>query len=134
MGDEVVEVRVEGKPLLGLASESEFAPPSGASLRLLPHFDCYLRGFHPRQELAAGFEQRAAGGTGRVPILLIDGAVAGVWERRPRGPRVEVCVEPFRRLTTELRRELEREVERVGAVMEANPRLVLGEVQLRPHL
>jgi hypothetical protein len=134
LGDEVVEVRVEGKPLLKLASDSLLAPPSGASLRLLPHFDCYLRGFHPRQELAAGYEERAAGGTGRVPILLIDGVVAGVWERRPRGPRVEVRVEPFRRLTTQLRRELEREVKRVGAVMGSDAQLVLGEVHLRPHL
>jgi hypothetical protein len=134
LADEIVEVRVEGQPLLKLASESQLPPPSGASLRLLPHYDCYLRGFHPRPELAAGYEQRAAGGTGRVPILLIDGLVAGVWERRPRGPRVEVRVEPFRRLTTQLRRELEREVERVGAVMGADPQLVLGEVHLRPHL
>ena len=47
---------------------------------------------------------------------------------------MEVRVEPFRRLATQLLRELEREVERVGAVMEADPQLVLGEVHLRPHL
>jgi Winged helix DNA-binding domain len=134
LGDEIVEVRVEGKPLLDLAGQSQLTPRSGASLRLLPHFDCYLRGFHPRQELAAGHEERAAGGTGRVPILLIDGVVAGVWERRSRGSRLEVRVDPFGRLTRELRRELEQEVERVGAVMEAEPQLVIGEVQVRPHL
>jgi hypothetical protein len=134
LGGEIVEVRVEGKPLLQLADESRLTPPSGGSLRLLPHFDCYLRGFHPRHELVAEHKQRAAGGTGQFPVLLIDGMVAGVWERRSRGRRLEVRVEPFRRLTSELRRELEREVTRVGAVMEAEPQLILGEVQVRPHL
>lgn len=132
--EELGEVRVEGKPFLLPAADAELNFPSTAApVRLLPHFDCYLRGFHPREQLVDGHAERAAGGTGRFPILLVDGAVAGVWERRPQGRRLEVRVEPYQRLTSEQLGELEQEVARIGAILEAESRLVLGPVEVRPH-
>jgi hypothetical protein len=106
------------------------------SVRLLPHFDCYLRGFFPRDRLAARLvRDRAAGGTGNVPVLLVDGMVAGVWERRPAGKRrIRVRVDAFENLDRAQRRELEAEAGRVGRILGADAELELGEVAVRPHL
>jgi hypothetical protein len=84
--------------------------------------------------LVAGHRDRAAGGTGRFPVLLIEGAVGGVWTRRQRGRRLEVRVEPFGRLNASLRRQLEGEVARVGAILESEPELIIGPVEVRAHL
>src|SRR5688500_2608466 len=136
LGDEVEEVDVEGYRCLRLRDE---APPTRAkaSVRLLPHFDCYLRGFHPRAQLMAGGieRERASGGTGTVPVLLVDGAVAGVWQgsRTTRGGG-EIVVEAFTPLSVPHRRELERACARIGQVAGGEPTLRLGTVAIRPHL
>ena len=139
MSGELVEVSVEGERLLMPAEDAEGHPeldedPEGGSVSLLPHFDCYLRGFHPRAQLLAGHRERAGGGTGQFPILLIDGQVAGVWERRRRGRRLEIRVDPFRRLSGQLSRQLQREAARIGAFDEMEVELTTGTVEVRAHL
>lgn len=134
MRGELEEVVVEGKRLLQLPAES-FDPDGAAEVRLLPHFDAYLRGFHPRTELVLDdHAKRAAGGTGRFPVLLLDGRVAGVWERRARGRRLSVRVDAFVPLRKRQLRELEAEAARVGRVLEAEAELELGDVEVRAHL
>ena len=49
-----------------------------------------------------------------VPVLLIDGIVRGVWDRRDRGGRIEIGVQPAGKLSSAHRRALEIEVERIG--------------------
>ena len=141
MGGELVEVSVEGEPLLMPAGDAETlgdegpeAAAASGSLRLLPHFDCYLRGFHPRAQLHAGHADRAAGGTGRFPVLLVDGQVAGVWERRQRGRRLEIRVDAFRRLDRGLSQQLRREAARIGAFDGMEAELTAGPVEVRAHL
>jgi hypothetical protein len=135
MREELAEVSVEGQTLLLPAEDADAdAGPGGDSVRLLPHFDCYLRGFHPRPELLGGHGDRAAGGTGRFPVLLIDGQVAGVWERRRRGRRLEVRVDVFGRLGRQLSRQLELEAARIGAFDEMEAELTTGPVEVRAHL
>jgi hypothetical protein len=139
MGDEVVQVTVEGERLLMAAEDTETGPdteaaPAGGSLSLLPHFDAYLRGFHPRSQLLGRHGELAAGGTGRFPVLLVDGQLAGVWERRQRGRRVEITVDAFRRLGGQLSRQLRREAERIAAFDEMELELTMGAVEVRAHL
>jgi Winged helix DNA-binding domain len=137
LGDEVVEVGVEGERLLALAEDADCQgddSPVDDSVRLLPHFDCYLRGFHPRSQLVGDHRDRAAGGTGRFPVLLVDGQVAGVWERRKRGRRVEVRIDAFRRLSRRQARELEAEAARIGAFDDAEVEVIRGAVEVRAHL
>jgi hypothetical protein len=49
-----------------------------------------------------------------------------MWERRQRGRRIELRVEPFMRLTAAQRRQLEAEAVRIGAFFDAKIALALG--------
>jgi hypothetical protein len=66
-------------------------------------------------------------------VLLVDGVVGGVWHQRRSGRNLAITVEPLRELTATQRRQLEDEVELVGAVMEAKPTLAVGTVTVGPH-
>jgi hypothetical protein len=135
LGGDVVQVDVEGYRCLAVASDLAAAlPDAGGSVRLLPHFDCYLRGFHPREQLVGGWAERSARGTGEVPVLVVEGMVAGVWERKPRGRRLEVTVESFQKLSAAERLSLEAEARRIGEILEAETTLAVGTVAIRPHL
>ena len=130
------ESNVEGDELWQLAGDE--APRSGAAgvVRLLPYFDAYGVGCHPRDRLfigRAGERALARGQAGNYPLLLIDGLVAGVWHQRRTGSRLAVTVEPFRRLTSNERRALEEQVERIGQIQEATPSLAIGTVTVGPH-
>lgn len=109
-------------------------PPRG--VWLLPYFDAFVVGCHPRSELFPGraAERALSGGqAGNFPVVLVDGVVAGVWHQRRSGRRIAVTVETFAELTARQRRELEDRVERVGAVMEGRAELALGPVAVGPH-
>ena len=67
------------------------------------------------------------------PVLLVDGVVGGVWHQRRSGRGLAVTVEPLRELTAPQRRQLDDEVDLVGAVMEATPTLTVGTVPVGPH-
>jgi len=146
LGDEVIEVDVEGHRTSMLAADAALSPMAvHDSLRLLPQFDCYVVGGHPRHALipalAAGRAPAYAGGwvktarqaravlAGPMPVLLIDGVVAGVWQRRRRGNRVDVRVEPFVPLTNRQHERLEEEVTRIGEILQASPALSLGPIR-----
>jgi len=62
------------------------------------------------------------GATG-VPVLLVDGWVAGVWERTKRGKVTEIVVEPTRPLSRIQSDALAAEVSRIGAFLDAEARL-----------
>jgi len=109
----------------------------GGGLRLLPHFDAYAVGCHPRDQVFPGAAAERAlsrGQAGNVAVVLLDGVVAGVWHQRRRTRRVTITVEPFVRLTAPLRRQLDAQVARIGAFLEATPDLVIGEITAGRHL
>lgn len=110
------------------------AVPGG--VRLLPYFDAYTVGCHPRELLFPGVaaERALSGGqAGNHPVLLIAGTVAGVWHQRRSGRAIDITVEPFERLTKARQRELEAQVRRVGEILEGEPRLTVGTVTARGH-
>ena len=111
-------------------------PPRG--VRLLPYFDGYAVGCHPRERLfpgpAAARALSPTGQAGTFPVLLVDGTVAGVWHQRRSGRRLSVTVEPLRRLTAAQRRELSAGVDRIGAFHGAPADLTVGTVTARSHL
>jgi hypothetical protein len=106
-------------------------------VRLLPYFDAYVVGSHPRDRLFPGLaaERALAGGqAGPVPVLLIDGVVRGIWHQRRSGRRIAITVEPFVTLSARQRSALDEQVERVGAIMEGVPELTIGTVTAGKHL
>jgi hypothetical protein len=86
----------------------------------LPHYDCYVIGAGTPGRQRSHLVPEAAGkrifdrGAGPFPVVLIDGVAAGTWSRKERGKRLEIRVEPFRRLTAAERDELRAEADRIG--------------------
>jgi hypothetical protein len=106
------------------------------SVLLLPYFDAYTVGCHPRRLLFPGVAADRAmnhGGAGNFAVLLVDGTVAGIWHHRLSGRRVRIVVEPFLRLTAAGRRELDEQVARVSDILEAKPELTIGAVTVSAH-
>jgi hypothetical protein len=109
-------------------------PPGG--VRLLPYFDAYVVGSHPREEVFPGraFERALSGGqAGNFPVVLVDGVVAGVWHQKRSGRRIVVTVELFGTLSKARLAELDRQVARVGEFLEGRPELTIGTVAVGGH-
>ncbi|GAB3933376.1 hypothetical protein GCM10027614_04160 [Micromonospora vulcania] len=118
------------------AGDTDFPAGRPSGLRLLPYFDAYAVGCHPRDQLFPGRaadRALARGQAGNYPVLLVDGTVAGVWHHRRSGRRIHVTVEPLRALGAARRRALQEQVERVGEVLEGVPSLTVGTVAVGPH-
>ena len=118
---EAMRLEIEGREAWMLAS-ARSAPRRVASVRLLAQYDCYVIGSHPREtviderarsRIRAYKRGRWEGAVG-VPVLVVDGVVSGVWERRDRGGRIEIAVEPAVKLTPAHRRAVLAEGARVG--------------------
>jgi hypothetical protein len=128
----VEEVDVEGHRAFVLAGDTSFPEPR-ASVRLLPEYDVYVMGFRERDQLVPPGvrDQVAAHGRGRyegpagVRFLLVDGAAAGLWERKKTARRIELTVRPARKLTRPERTELAQEAERIGSFLGLEPTLTI---------
>jgi hypothetical protein len=133
LGDELDEVDVDGHRAYVLAGDAEFPQPT-VSLRLLPEYDVYVMGFREREHLVpaearARLFDHARGkfeGPAAVCWLVIDGVAAGMWKRRRHGKRLELDVEPFRKLTRAQRVRLGAEATRIGHFLGLEPQLVVA--------
>lgn len=95
LADELIEVTVENRRLSMLASE---APPEAPApfVRLLPAFDAYILGYADRDYVVAPEHQPLVYHGGQtVPVVLVDGAAAGVWRYQRQGRRLKIVVHPF---------------------------------------
>jgi hypothetical protein len=130
------QVEVDGAPAWTLAGDTS-TPQPHRGIRLLPYFDAFVVAGQPRERLypgpAATRVLTPSGQAGNYPVLLVDGVVGGVWHQRRTGRSLAITVEPLRELSATQRRQLDDEVELVGAVMEAKPTLTLGTVTVGPH-
>jgi hypothetical protein len=139
LSDELEEVSVEGYAAWMLANEAMGPWPEAQDVvQVLPHFDCYLIGCHPRDRLLTGAWAKRGltrGSIGNVPLVVIDGVVAGIWQHRKKGRHLEVQVEPFVPLRRNQYQRLEAAVARVGEIVESKSvALTLGSIEARPHL
>ncbi|HEU4673646.1 MAG TPA: crosslink repair DNA glycosylase YcaQ family protein, partial [Candidatus Limnocylindrales bacterium] len=147
--DELVEVRVEGTRGWWLPEALEAMAGGGAprggepAVQLLGHFDVYCVGSRPRDVLVPPPVQAAVADRGlsranlhaNVPVLVVDGRVAGLWQREVRSRGVVIRVEPIgQELAVSLRTGIEEAAERVGRVLERPPSVTFGRVEARPHM
>jgi hypothetical protein len=124
------EVDVEGHRAFVLAGDTDFHDRADV-LRLLPEYDVYVMGFRERDEFVSARvrEHVASHGRGRyegpagVRFLLVDGLAAGLWERKKRGKRLELRVQPAGKLARAQRLRLDAEAERIGAFLGLEPEL-----------
>jgi hypothetical protein len=84
-----------------------------ASIRLLPNFDSYLLAHREKDHLLAEKHyKRVYRNQGWIsPVVLIDGAIAGVWSYTLQGKRLLVNIEPFGKLSKTERAGIEQEAE-----------------------
>jgi hypothetical protein len=138
LATELEEVTIEGHRAWMLAEAvMDTWPMVQASVNLLPHFDCYLIGCHPREQLVpADLTKRVLtrGGIGNLPLLVVNGVVAGLWQQRRTARRLEIGVEVLRPLSLQQHQQLEAAVTRIAEVVEMECTLTLGAVEARPHL
>jgi hypothetical protein len=136
LSGDIERVDLDGVDAWAVAGDATFAAAEPVGVRLLPYFDPFVVGSHPRERLfpgGAGERALAGGQAGNYPVLLIDGVVTGVWHQRRAGTRIDITVEPLRSLTERERQALDAQVERVGAILEGRPRPAIGPVTVGPH-
>jgi hypothetical protein len=130
-------VELDGAPGWVLGGDTATPQQPHRGIRLLGYFDAYVVAGQPRERLYPGAAATRgltpAGQAGNYPVLLVDGVVGGVWHQRRSGRKLAITVEPLRELTATQRRQLDDEVELVGAVTQATPTLTVGTVTVGPH-
>ncbi|MEO7118781.1 MAG: winged helix DNA-binding domain-containing protein [Candidatus Limnocylindrales bacterium] len=148
--DESEAVDVEGDQRWALAADlAVLSEPATPAVHLMPSFDCYVVGSHPRDSLIpppvaawalahAATPARATSGrpylAGPLPVLLVDGVVAGLWQRRVVKDTLGIRVEPFEPMTPSGRQALERAAEHVAWSLGGVASLEVGPVEVRAHL
>jgi hypothetical protein len=115
------------------------ATPPGETrgrVHLLPHYDCYVVGCHPRAQLipqTAPYALRK-GTAAPFPVVLVDGVVGGLWERRRRGRVLEVRIDTFSALSNSQKDQAEQQAARIGEILETPVEVFFGPVDPRAHL
>jgi hypothetical protein len=124
---ELVPVEVEGVPAWLHADDAE-VPADAPSVRLVPQWDCYLLGFREHEHVFASGARELywdtrwkKSGRYETPVqfanVLVDGAVAGTWERRVRGGVLEVETRLAAPLARGQQDELAAAAARVAAIL-----------------
>jgi hypothetical protein len=136
--DELEEVKIDRRRAWILTSDAnEFSKDLGSaegSVRLVPHYDCYVLGSYPREPIIPAefkaflrtLKRATYEGAVGLPLLLIDGVVSGVWQRRQRARHLDVTVTPLVTLTPQHRQQLDTEVARIGAFFGTEAKLTIG--------
>jgi hypothetical protein len=130
------EIEPVGEAGWVVGEDTAFPTEAPRGVRLLPYFDAYVVGSHPRDLVYPGAAAgRALAGrqAGNFPVLLVDGVVGGVWHQKRSGRYLDVTVEPLAGLSAARRRAVEAETERIGAFSGLTPRLTVGTVTVGPH-
>ncbi len=135
--DELSAVEVHGGRAWLVTDDCQPTPRRPAGIRLLPYFDAYVVGCHPRKDVFPGVAATRGlptGQAGTVATVLVNGVVLGIWHHRLAGRRVLITIEMFHPPTPRQRRELDQEVERTAAILEARPTVSYEPVTAGRHL
>jgi hypothetical protein len=120
---EAIEVEVAGSRAWVLGSPraervDSSAPPH---VRLLPAFDPYLLGYRRRGWMmaAASAARIQRGGGWLHPAVAVDGWVVATWKMTSRNGRVEVDIEPFEPISSEVTDGIDAEIADIRRFLEA---------------
>jgi hypothetical protein len=116
LGDEAVRVSVDGAPGWILARDAvavRDAELNRGAVRMLPAFDTLLLAHATKEHLVPPkFFKKVYRPQGWIsPVVLVGSAVVAVWFSKARGRAIEVDVQPFARLTREVRDAIAAEAE-----------------------
>ena len=132
MRPELARVDVEGTAAWAMPEDLDAllaTKPTRGSVRLLPGFDTYIMGCHPRDRIVPKEHlsrvSRTAGWIS--PVLLVDGEATGVWSPSRAGGGVTISIEPFGDLPATVRRRAAKEARRLEPCL--GP---IGEVRFEP--
>jgi hypothetical protein len=122
---ELIEVEFERRTCWMLKNATRTSKPA-ESVFLLPQYDCYTIGCVPRERLILeqGRRRILSHGRGRfesatgLPVLLVDGQVAGIWERKAGGKKIVIKVEPFIKLNSAQKDKVEKQAARFAEFFE----------------
>lgn len=112
---QLIEVEIAGRPAwmpkTKVAWLDEF-PLHSPVMRLLPSFDTYLLGYRKRDLVVESqYAKRIHPGGGILhPTLIVDGWAVGTWKSKRQKDHLDILVEPFDTLTSEIHAGLEAEV------------------------
>ena len=116
--DELIEVNVEGLTLWSSAAKAKplsRSTRSSSAVRLLPAFDTYLLGYSDRDHVVPPkYQHQVYHGGQVVPVVLVDGAAAGVWRYERKGKRLNITVRPFESFSRSVQQLIAEEAEDVG--------------------
>jgi uncharacterized protein YcaQ len=127
--DELEPVEAEGRQAWVLAGDAELlrSLERPRSIHLLPVFDVYTLHYRPREAfLPDGVYDRIYRTAGWISaVVLVDGAVAGVWQHKKRARNLDVRIELFVPDTRRLRAGVAKEAKRLGEFLELPVELLL---------
>jgi uncharacterized protein YcaQ len=123
LGEQVAAVDVEGTAgwmLREHAEEAAAEEPLERLVRLLPGFDMWVIG--ASRDAAALLDpaekKRVYRNQGWIsPVLLVNGRMEGVWKHERKGKRLTMTIEPFGRLPSWARADVEAEAERLAGFL-----------------
>jgi len=113
---ELAEIPGGKKPCFLLREDQAIldrSPAAKPCIRLLPIFDSYLLAHREKDHLlSAQHYKRVYRNQGWIsPVVLIDGAIAGVWSHKLQNKKLLVEIDPFGKLSRTARAGIEREAE-----------------------
>lgn len=120
LGDEAVEVDIEGEPHWALAAQVAEMAGTAASgaVRLLPAFDPYVIGSARDVPAILSPEHKALVHRPQgwiSPVLMVDGRIEGVWSHERARGQLSVRIEPFGELPDGVRQVAEAEANRLAS-------------------
>jgi len=122
----LTDVEVDGR-VLGTAVTPPEQAFSETIVNLLPAFDALVLGYADRELLVPGKHHKDVYHGGQtVPVVLVNGAAAGVWRYEGRGKLVRIEVRPFEAFGRKIKELIEAEAEDVGRLFGKTPVLTYG--------
>jgi len=123
LGDEVIEVSIEGEPGLLLYEDLEWVQTEVSddqTVCLLPSFDPYMLGHFDKKHLVdqAHYKEvyRKAGWLS--PVVLLGGRVVGTWSYKRHGSQLSLTVMPFDSLSRVVRNKIKEKAADLGRFLE----------------